>query len=66
MSKPKVVKDFNGLREILQNQRHSSVVCVTVALDWISKTSLSTHLGHRDIHREGERNFLRPWEELKF
>lgn len=57
MRKPQMIKGSYGLREILQNQRHSCVACVTVALEWISKTSLSIHLGCGDTHREAERNF---------
>lgn len=57
MRKAKVVKDFIGLREIFQNQRRSCVVCVTVAVGWISKTSLSTLLGHTQTYQEAQRNF---------
>lgn len=57
MRKPQTIKDSYGLREVLQNQRRSCAACVTVALEWISKTSLSIHLGCGDIHQEAERNF---------
>lgn len=57
MRKPQMIKGSYGLREILQNQRHSCVACVTVALEWISKTSLSIHLGCGDTHQEAGRNF---------
>lgn len=63
MRKAKVVKDFIGLREIFQNQRRSCVVCVTVAVGWISKTSLSTLLGHTEMYQEAET--FRLWERLK-
>lgn len=61
MGKSKVVKDFNGLKEILQNQGHSCVVCVTVAVDWISKTP-----GTQRDTSGSRKKLFRPWERLSF
>lgn len=55
MRKPQMIKDSSGLREVLQNQRHSCVACVTVALEWISKNFFKCSSGDAGTHIRKQR-----------